>query len=236
MQKTLNALIELQKVDNRLDELMEERGDLPQIVNELKEKLKSVNDKHEAYEAEVKAAKARIMELELLIAESKEKLDKYNNQLYQVKTNKEYDAITTEIETVQEAQKGYENEIKTVNAQIEEKGSVISELETELSRIEKELAENQVELDASMEKTAEEEGNLNKNRKKIIKDLSQQVLKTYETIRQAREGKGIAMVVNGTCGGCFSYIPPQKIVEVRKMKKIFECEACGRILIWNDKQ
>jgi len=59
------------------------------------------------------------------------------------------------------------------------------------------------------------------------------MLDTYEKVRNAREGKGIALLTNGNCGGCFSYIPPQKIVEVRKMKKIFECEACGRILIWN---
>jgi len=75
---------------------------------------------------------------------------------------------------------------------------------------------------------------LNNNRKKIIKDINQNILKTYENIRNARDGKGIAIVKNGNCGGCFSYIPPQKIVEVRKMKKIFECESCGRILVWND--
>lgn len=234
MQKTLHALIELQEVDNRLDELLEDRGDLPGIVNELEEKLEETKEKHTDYEDDIKTAKLRIKELELLLNEAKEKLDKYNNQLYQVKTNKEYDAITTEIETVQESQKEYENEVKSINNQIEEKMAAITELEGQIAAIEKDLAENRVELDASLEETAEEEDGLNKNRKKIIKNLSQHVLDTYEKIRSAREGKGISIVQNGNCGGCFSYIPPQKIVEVRKMKKIFECEACGRILIWND--
>jgi len=234
VQKTLHALIELQEVDNRLDELMEDRGDLPAIVNELEEKLAETKEKNETYEADIKTAKLRIKELELFLNEAKEKLDKYNNQLYQVKTNKEYDAITTEIETVQESQKEYENEVKSITDQIEEKMATITELEGQLAALEKDLAENRVELDASMEETAEEEEGLSKKRKKIIKNLSQLVLNTYEKIRGAREGKGIALVKNGNCGGCFSYIPPQKIVEVRKMKKIFECEACGRILIWND--
>ena len=75
---------------------------------------------------------------------------------------------------------------------------------------------------------------LNKNRTKILKNVSKHVLNTYETIRGAREGRGIAVVVNGNCGGCFSYIPPQKVVEVRKMKQIYECEACGRILVWSE--
>ena len=168
-----------------------------------------------------------------MVEESKAKLDKYNNQLYQVKTNKEYDAITTEIETVQESQKEYENEIKSINSQVEDKMAAITELEGQIATIEKDLSENRIELDASLEETAEEEEGLNKSRKKIIKNLSKNVLDTYEKVRNAREGKGIALVKNGNCGGCFSYIPPQKIVEVRKMKKIFECEACGRILIWN---
>jgi len=234
VQKTFHALLELQEVDNRLDELMEDRGDLPNIVNELEEKLARAKDKHKTHEDDIKSAKLRIKELELLLSDGKEKLDKYNNQLYQVKTNKEYDAITTEIETVQEAQKEYENEIRSVNTQIEEKMASITELEAQIASIDKDLAENKVELNASLEETAEEEADLNKNRKKIIKDLSKNVLDTYEKVRKAREGKGIAIVKNGNCGGCFSYIPPQKIVEVRKMKKIFECEFCGRILVWSD--
>lgn len=235
MQKTLYALIDLQEVDNRLDELLEDRGDLPSIVNELEEKLQKNKEDHNNFEEEIKSAKLRVKELELLIGEAKEKLKKYNDQLYQVKTNKEYDAITTEIETVQESQKEFDNELKSVNKQIEEKMAAQTELEGQIAAIEKDLAENRVELDASLEETAEEEEGLNKNRKKIIKNLSQNVLHTYEKIRKAREGKGIAILRNGNCGGCFSYIPPQKIVEIRKMKKIFECEACGRILIWNDK-
>jgi len=235
VQKTLHALIELQEVDNRLDELLEDRGDLPSIVNELEEKLEKHKEDHGSYEEEIKSAKLRIKELELLIAESKEKLKKYNDQLYQVKTNKEYDAITTEIETVQESEKEFDNELKSVNNQIEEKMAALTDLEGQIAAIEKDLAENRVELDASLGETAEEEEGLNKKRKKIIKNLSQNVLNTYEKIRKAREGKGIAILRNGNCGGCFSYIPPQKIVEIRKMKKIFECEACGRILIWDEK-
>jgi uncharacterized protein len=235
VQKLFHALIELQEVDNRLDELMDDRGDLPTIVTDLEEKLAKAKNKLESYEQEIKSSKLRIKEVELLLNEAQEKLDKYNNQLYQVKTNKEYDAITTEIETVQESQKQYDNEVKSISSQIDEKMAAISDLEGQVASIEKDLAENRVELDASLEETAEEEQDLNNNRAKIIKNISQNVLKTYEKVRNAREGKGIAILKNGNCGGCFSYIPPQKIVEVRKMKKIFECEACGRILIWNDK-
>lgn len=235
MQKTLNALIELQEVDNRLDDLMEERGDLPHIVEELETKLQSLKEKNETFNSFIKTTKLRIKELELSIAEAKEKLSKYNEQLYQVKTNKEYDAITTEIEGAQESQLNYEQELNSVNSQINEKMTLVTEVEAEIKKLESELADNKKELNERLSETAEEESELNKNREKILKDVHKHVLRTYETIRTAREGKGIAKVMNGNCGGCFSYIPPQKILEIRKMNKIFECEACGRILVWTEK-
>ncbi|MFC1563274.1 C4-type zinc ribbon domain-containing protein, partial [candidate division KSB1 bacterium] len=35
-------------------------------------------------------------------------------------------------------------------------------------------------------------------------------------------------------GGCYNSIPPQKLVEIRKMDKVIKCEFCGRILVWKD--
>ena len=235
MQKTLHALIELQEVDNRLDELMEERGDLPHIVHELEEKLNLKKEDKAKYDDEILNFRNRLKELENLLIENTDKLEKYNNQLYQVKTNREYDAITNEIEVVQIALKEHENEKETITLSIEENVLLVSEIETSLSGIEEELSENKIELASRTSETKEEEDKLLKEREAILTNLKPGVLKTYESVRGARSGKGIAEVLNGNCGGCFSYIPPQKIVEVRKMKKIYECEFCGRILVWNEK-
>ncbi|KAA3617406.1 MAG: hypothetical protein D8M58_02490 [Calditrichaeota bacterium] len=234
MQKTLHALIELQELDNRLDELMEERGDLPNIVNEFEEKLISKTASLEEIESDIKSSKLRIKEIELFEKESQEKLNKYNEQLYQVKTNREYDAITVEIESVQKTQKEYGSELVLIKSSDEEKEKEINELEAEIAKIKEELSENKVELDSSLAETADEENSLKKKRDKVLKNLSKHVYSTYQKIRKARNGTGIAKVENGTCGGCFSYIPPQKVVEVRKMKKIYECEFCGRILVWTE--
>lgn len=234
MQKTLYALIELQKLDNRLDELFEEKGDLPDIVNEFEKKLQLKRNTLEEIETEIKTSKLRIKEINLFEKESKEKLDKYNEQLYQVKTNREYDAITLEIETVQQTQKEFASELVLLNSSGEEKEEILNELEAEIAKISKELSENKVELDSRLEMTADEENSLNRKRVKTLKIFSKHVYTTYETIRSARNGKGIAKVENGICDGCFSYIPPQKIVEIRKMEKIHECEFCGRILVWNE--
>jgi predicted nucleic acid-binding Zn-ribbon protein len=236
LRETVYALIELQEVDIRLDELMEERGDLPLIVHDLEAKL---NDKKEVLknvQKELKGSKISQREVELEVENAKAMLDKYEEQLYQVKTNKEYDAISLESEAAKQKEKEGDVELKALSEAIKEKENSIEQIEGELSALEEELASNKVELKSRMNATAKEEKLLKKKRDVIMAKTSPDILKNYEMVRSARDGYGVAKIENSVCGGCFSYIPPQKIVEIKKMKKVYSCEFCGRILVWDEAQ
>ncbi len=233
MKKTLYGLIELQEVDNRLDELNEARGDLPLIVEELEEKLNNKNERLVQLKEDLKNAKVRYNEIDHGIEEAREKLKKYEEQLYQVKTNKEYDAITTETETMQNRVDENELELANISETIEELEKQITELESEVTKLEGELEENRSELKGRLEETKEEENLLKQEREIILQKTRPDVVKTYERVRDARGGQGIAKIKGQVCGGCFSYIPPQKVVEVKKMLQIYTCEFCGRILVWD---
>lgn len=234
MQKTVYALIELQEVDHRLDELKEERGDLPLIVEELETKLAKKNKDLKDYKKTLKDSKIRQRELELIVDESREKQSKFEEQLYQVKTNKEYDAITTQTEAVKSQLEEAENELLALDETISKMQNNLVELENEISKIESELDENKVELEQKLQATADEENLLKQERKIIVDSSDPTIVRTYEMVRQGRNGQGIAKVVGNVCGGCHAFIPPQKIVEVKKMKKIYTCETCGRILVWHE--
>jgi len=233
LQQILYGLIELQEVDKRLDELRAERGDLPLIVEELKAKLDEKKTESEKCTRKIKEAKIKQRELELSIEELKVKYDKYEEQLYQVKTNREYDAITLETETVKHQLDEAKKEIKNTLVIIVENESKQKEIDEELKKLNEEYEDNTVELDTKMNETAEEENLLQQEREIIIKKSRPDIIKTYELVRKARSGQGISKIQGNVCGGCFSYIPPQKIVEVKKMKEIYTCEFCGRILVWN---
>ena len=234
MQKTVYALIELQEVDHRLDELRDERGDLPLIVEELENKLKQKSSELKEKKKNLQDSKVRQRELELNLDEAKEKLNKFEEQLYQVKTNKEYDAITTQTEVVKQEVESSENELLTLDETISALNDSVNELEREIVEIEAELSENKVELEQKLQATADEENLLNQERKIIIDNSDPKLINTYEMVREARNGQGIAKIVGNVCGGCHAFIPPQKIVEVKKMKQIYTCETCGRILIWHE--
>ena len=232
MQKTLYALVELQEIDNRLDELRAERGDLPLIVEELEKKLDQKKTQLDEKVNDLKSTKVKQKELELLIEESKSKLAEFEEKLYQVKTNREYDAIMAETDATKEKLDKSEEELLQTHDLIEKLNEEIAQLEKEVEKISAELEENRIELSKKMTATQEEENLLNHEREIIIKKTKPEIIKTYEMVREARGGQGIARVENGVCGGCYSYIPPQKIVEIRKMEKIYTCEFCGRILVF----
>ncbi|MBD3223953.1 MAG: hypothetical protein GF313_04445 [Caldithrix sp.] len=236
MEQTLYGLIELQEVDNRLDELKDARGDLPLIVEELEYKLSNKKEELKNLKEELKAAKVKNNEMELAIEEARERLEKYDEQLYQVKTNKEYDAITTESEHARQKMEESKNERDNIQYTIEEIEERITELESETDKLEGELEENKSELKVKLEGTAEEENLLKQERSIIVEKTNPSIVSTYERVRDARGGQGIAKINGNVCGGCFSYIPPQKVVEVKKMKQIFTCESCGRILVWDDSE
>jgi len=77
---------------------------------------------------------------------------------------------------------------------------------------------------------------LKQEREIVKKKLTPQQIDSYRRIRDAKRGVALAYCNGGVCSGCFSFIPPQKVVEIRSMKRLLQCESCGRILMWDKNQ
>ncbi len=232
MHKILETLIDLQDIDSRLQKVEEEKGDLPQRVQqfaaEVEQTRETLSQKTEQKKENVHEKSNLDNEVELI----KEKLKKYKVQLYQVKTNKEYDAITVEIETSQEAidEKGYRS--LELEEAIEEQNAAIAELQSQLEEQEKNLKVLQADLDSKLEKTREHEADLKEKRHEVQSRLPRPIYSTYERIRLGRSGVAVAMLQDGACSECSSRVPPQRGLEIRMMNRINTCEVCGRILVW----
>lgn len=232
MQKVLEKLIELQEVDLKLQQLEAEKGDLPQKVKNLSnqvEQTRIILEQAKEKEAAVAVGKKTTThDVEIL----KGKLKKYKVQLYQVKTNKEYDAITLEIETaegkideqeyslleLEESQKNLEQEITSIRAKLDELNSL--------------LIDNKRDLETRQSATRAEEEKLFAQRDTLVEKLPRPILSSYERIRLGRGGVAVATLTNGACSACSSRIPPQRGLEIRMMNKINLCEVCGRIIVW----
>lgn len=233
LESTLYALIELQEIDIKLDKVDEERGDLPERVQDINDEIHEKESQLITQKEQIKKLKVENGNLELELNSSKAQLQKYQNQLYQVKTNKEYDAIANETENVKRKIDEYENKIIETSETIEKLDNSNKDLQHELKTLRADLAENDSELQAKIGASAEEENILRQERQIVESKLTQQQLSAYERIRGAKDGRAVAYCNGGVCSGCFSFIPPQKVVEIRSMKRLYYCESCGRILVWD---
>lgn len=231
MRESLQKLIELQKVDAKLFEIEELRGSLPQEVDGLKKDLSDTKGTLKESQDKIKAIDKKIREIEGNILQGNEKLDKYKEQLYAVTTNKQYDALTHELETMQGAISESESQILELMEEKEDNEEINLNSKTLLEEIQQDLEFKSKELKKRIRETKNVEVDYLKKRDKITPDISKSLISKYEKIKVAKNGRAVVPVVRGACGGCFHRLPPQLVVEVKKLDKLIHCEACGRVLV-----
>ncbi len=231
MENRLRLFYSLQLIDIELDELQEMKGDLPQIVADLSETIKNkLARKKELEETSKKSILSRD-QADIDIITLKEKIEKYKTQQFQVKTNKQYDALAREIDYSQEKITKLQKEMDSFEGQAENSKEDIEKITPEIEKLQSELSSRKKELAAVNKEHEDEELELKRRREKIVAKVSKSDLQLYERIRKAKDGKAVVPVLRNSCGGCYNRVTPQRILELRKNSAIITCERCGRILI-----
>ncbi len=231
VRQELEMVARLQNIDTQLKDIEVEKGDLPALVKRLNKGLAEMDSDIKNLEerrAEI-AAQRRNNDGQAKLL--RVKLDKYKEDLYKVTTNKEYDAINTEIETT----RGQVESMEKIQADLleeEEKiGVEITSIEEKVVEGKSELAEREIELGNKNEETESEETLLVHEREKLVVRIKKPIVTHYDRIRVVRNGTGAAHLYAGACGACYAVVPPQRQAEIRKMKDIILCETCGVLLL-----
>lgn len=235
MEKTLadrlRGLFILQNIDSQLDELEAEKGDLPKQVTELEMTLSNHTSHLKELKNNITAWKIERDKADVDIITLTEKIERLKEQQFQVRSNKEYDALTKEIMHA-------ENQIekmKKVMDELEGKMTVASEdiekLEQEIGGVEVALEEKRKELAEVSAVNEDEELKLRHEREKVLVRVEKADITLYERIRRAKGGLAVVPVRRGSCNGCHNRIPPQRLLELRQHERLYKCEHCGRILV-----
>ena len=227
--KNLNAL---QHIDSQLDNIHSIRGELPMEVSDLEDEIAGLETRLEKFGEEIKELEGSIAANKNKIKESQQFIKKYETQLDNVKNNREYDALSKEIEIQGLEIQAAEKRIGEYGKQIELKKETLSAAETELDGRKIDLVNKKKELENIVAETEKEEKELLKQRDKAEAQLEERLRAAYNRIRRnVKNGIAVATVVRDACSGCFGSIPPQMQADIRARKKIIVCEHCGRILI-----
>ncbi len=231
----LKTLYELQQVDLRLDGLLEERGDLPADVEELEKKISTLKGQIKENEEYLKKAVSRKKEIDKELDEVRKRIDKFTEMRIKVKTNREYDALSKQIDNSKDKLQELHKELENIQAKEAVAGKEVEKLKAEYTEEEQVYSSKKVELEELVSLTHDEEKRYVKERERFAQKIDRQTLSRYEMIRKATRGKAIVPVVRrNACGGCYNVLPPQRLLDLRQMDKIYSCDHCGRILVPNE--
>lgn len=232
IEERLKAVIYLQKIDTQIDNIRILKGELPIEVQDLEDEVEGLQTRLNNIESEVNSINEYIESQKTARKESEELVKKYEKQQDHVKNNREFEAISKEIELQGLETKLCEKHIKDAEIRLQESLHAKMLAEGKLDVKNEALNIKKTELEKIIKETEVEETALVKKSEKAREDVESRLLKAYDRIRTSyRNGLAIVPVLRDACGGCFNAIPPQSQFEIQQHKKIIACEHCGRILI-----
>ncbi len=226
----LDALLKLQLIDSKLDEIKKVRGDLPEEVRDLEDEIIGYETRIGKYQRDIDALEDEIGKHKAAKKDSEKLITKYKDQQMNVRNNREYDAISKEIELQQLEMELSDKRINEANFKISTKQDDVRLTQATLDERRKDLQSKRAELDTIIGESEEEEKGYVKERDAQAIKIEDRLFRSYEKIRNnAVNGLAVVTVRRGACGGCFNVVPPQRQADIKDKKKIIVCEHCGRI-------
>ncbi len=234
IEKDMEMLQKLQNIDYDLGELERSKDYLPEMINNLEKEVRITRDALEALQREMEELTVLHGNLELELATLNTELTKFQKQMKEIKTNKEYDALTAEIASRKIKIASTEEEILKTLTRLDELKEQTKQYQQKLEEVEKnnnaQLVGLREQLSSIEDKVKIKEG----DRKNITVRIEKKLLATYERVRKGRGNQVMVAIRRRACGACHKSVPPQIIQEIRKGEKIYTCDNCGRILIWTE--
>jgi predicted nucleic acid-binding Zn-ribbon protein len=233
MEDNPELLMGLQDLDGRIDRLTREMEEIPR---EKRIHEKEMESHREAFERE----RNRSVSLAKLKDQATAERDatlvhmaEFKTKLLEMKTNEAYRAMVQQIRYAEN--KIGELDIRMLELMYEEE-TVAKDLEDARRTFERNSARTMKRseiLDGQLEGMKERMAELQSERERASSLIGQRLLDRYERVRKSGKGLVVVGLLNGSCGGCHTNVPPQTVVEISQ-GKFFQCPICGRYIIWTE--
>jgi uncharacterized protein len=234
LKEQLSFLIKLQQIDSSAAKIGIKKKDLPEALAKLDAAFEKTRLSFEEIKEKTDELVAQHREKEDSLKKGQEQLKKTKSRQFEVKTNKEYEAILKEIEVIEGKNSQLEDQIIVLLDEIDRnrvafkaKEKEFAELSSQYESERKKVASGIDELDADL--------NLIQQQTLEIRPLIRaDLLKKYEAIKSISNGLAVVRVWKEVCQGCHMNIPPQLYNELQKAPKLVLCPNCNRIMYWED--
>ena len=229
----LKTLYVLQQADTEIDKILQLRGELPMEVEALEAELVELKAKSERISELIDGYTLSITTNKQNIAECDAQIEKYKAQIENVANSREYDSLNKEIENQGLLRQIAEKNINETKERIFEKKNELEVVKEKIEIRNEDLKAKKQELETIVEATSKDEEVLRANRDACAEKIDARTMSAYEHIRHSNKNHlAVVSVFNGdSCGGCFSTIAPQRLIDIASNRKMIICEYCGRILV-----
>lgn len=234
MELQITLLARLATIDTQLDELHDDLGDLPV---EVKKHEQAVRERTLIVERTLQSIK----DLEALRGNSHvqhqeltDREQRLTDQQFQVKNNREFDAITKEIEHAKAERAQLDDALRTASVKEENLKATLEQQQRDLDEARALLQGKEKELELVSGENNDDLKKFITMRRDLVSRIEPGIETEYERIRTFHREAAVPLR-RGSCSGCYSAIPSQRVMEMKyNREKIYTCENCGRILFPED--
>jgi uncharacterized protein len=228
--ETLPKLRELQSLDKEIYGMKNGLIEKPLHFKKLQDTLEAMKSDLARLEEVYQQKQVQRKKREGDLAAQEENVKKYTGQQTQVKTNKEYSALQTEINQLKADNSMLEEEIILLLDEIDNDSKNVDIQKKKLEEEEKKVQTEEAKLKEIEEKLKKEISTLEDKRKELLPQIDRHTLERYQQILKRRSGVALVSVKDGSCGACFCKLPPQVINEIKQGSQFVSCERCTAIL------
>ncbi len=232
MDERLKHLLALQDIDSQIHELMEAAKAYPERLSEIDAELATERAESDAKQVELDGLEVERKNIEAQIQMQKDQLKKWEGRLTDIKTPREYAALSREIDIGKKGIRNQEEEVLNFLEQDEALQNEIEKIERTILEKETGYADERAELQGKLAAIESDRSGLDTQRAEAAGSVEKRVMTQYDRIRARRGGLAMAAALpGGSCGACRMRLRPQLYQElVTGRAGIAQCPSCMRIL------
>ncbi|MHC4075856.1 MAG: zinc ribbon domain-containing protein [Planctomycetota bacterium] len=238
MGPVLNGLMKLQSVENRLRVVKSKLIRCRRNVIVQENQLRSLQNQLETKKEEIQLAKIQLDRLELEMNSREETITKLRAALNTAKTNKEYAAVLTQLNTTKADNSKLETHILDLMKDIEADETECEKIRQQIEEQKTKLEQTRTESESQAEKYQAEIEEIQAEWNQAAGDIPPEKLGIFNRVAETYDGEAMAVVEeqeegSGTysCGGCFMGITAESVNLLMTKDDILRCPNCTRILV-----
>jgi uncharacterized protein len=228
---TMDALREVQELDNRIRELEQQITEFdPQLAEvegpalELESEVEQVRERLDQMQADARRLERTAEDKRARAATMDERLNRVSNL-------REEAAVRTELDLMRRALETDEKEALQLMEQISRAEVALEELERRAGEARTEVGPRQAELLADRKKLEDQAEEFRSRREQVLESVGERERRVYDSFQASGRKVVVASLTpDGACGNCFGMIPLQLQNEIRRGEELIRCENCGVIV------